>query len=225
VSGRDEQLNGLLDGELSPTEAWDIARILRDEPALAARLADLARLQVVMSGIDAALPVPGLPAGAGRRVWQKPGWLAGGTLLALAAAALLAVLPAGELPALAAHHRFLASATETTGPAADLPDLPVAGLRLARVELAGNGIYAGYIGPRGCRLGLWLGHRDGAPAGAPGEWRSETLRQADGRVAWMAASPSMDAKRFAALAEAVRSGPAAGAVLLADASARSACLS
>jgi len=226
VSGMDERLNGLLDGELSPTEASDTARALRDDPALAARLAGLAEVRAAATAIDAGLPAPAIPQGPDRRRWRRPGTLAGGVALALsAAAAVFVLLPAREPPALAAHRSFLAAAAEAIESDVGLPDLSYAGLRLARVEPVGGGIYAGYVGPRGCRLGLWLGPRGNAPAGEGGEWRSETVAQANDRVTWIAAAPAMDAGRFAALAEAVRAGPVANAALLAGAVARSACLS
>jgi hypothetical protein len=226
VSGTDERLNSLLDGELSPAEASDTAEALRNNPSLTARLADLARLRAITTAIDTDLPTPCIPPSPVPRPWQRPGSLMGGALIALSiVASILILLPAQEPPSLVAHRRFLATPADATGAAAGLPDLSAAGLRLARIEPVGGGTYAGYVGPRGCRLGLWLGPRDGAPVGGSKGWRSETVEQADGQVVWIAATPSMDAGRFAALAEVVRTGPAASATLLADASARSACLS
>ncbi|RYI90588.1 MAG: hypothetical protein EON47_21430, partial [Acetobacteraceae bacterium] len=87
MSGMDERLNGLLDGELSPTEASDTARALRDDPALAARLAGLAEVRAAATAIDAGLPAPAIPQGPDRRRWRRPGTLAGGVALALSAAA------------------------------------------------------------------------------------------------------------------------------------------
>lgn len=226
MSGMDERLNGLLDGELSPAEASDTACALRDDPSLTARFADLARLRAATATIDVELPVPDMPIQAASPSRRRAGLLAGGALAALsAAAAILVLLPSQEPPALAAHRRFLAAAADATSAVAGLPDLSAAGLRLARIEPVGGGTYVGYIGPRGCRLGLWLGPRGGAPAGEVGSWRSQIVEQADGRVVWIAAAPDMDAGRFVALAEAMRTGPAANATLLANAAARSACLS
>jgi len=226
MSGMDERLNGLLDGELSPAEASDTARALRDDPSLTARLAALAQLRAVTMTIDAGLPAPDMPVRAAQPPWWRAGFLAGGACIALSAvASVLILLPAREPQALAVHRRFLAAAAEAPGAAPGLPDLSAAGLRLAWIEPTGGGTYAGYIGPRGCRLGLWIGPPSGVPARAGGEWRSQTVEQPDGRVAWIAAGPEMDAGRFAALAEVVRAGPAASATLLANASARSACLS
>ncbi|MBI0536991.1 hypothetical protein D9599_15580 [Roseomonas sp. KE2513] len=234
MSGTDERLNGLLDGELSPAEALDTARALRDDPALAARLAGLAEVRAAATAIDANLPAPTLPPGLARRSRRRPGMLAGTVALALsAAAAALVLLPAREPPALDSHRRFLLATADAPDGAAGMPDLSAAGLRLARVEAAGRGTYAGYIGPRGCRLGLWIGPRGDAPsagtaAGAAGggeAWRSETVARADGQVAWIAAAPAMDAGRFAALAAALRAGPAADTASLATAATHPACLS
>lgn len=221
----DERLNGLLDGELSPAEASDTARALRDDPSLTVRLADLARLRALTTAIDANLPMPGMPVEPAQPLWRRPA-LVGGTLIALSlAAAGLVLLPGRETSSLAAHRRFLAATADTASAAPGLPDLSAAGLRLSWIEPTGGGTYAGYVGPRGCRLGLWLGPRGGAPVSGNDGWRTETVEQADGRVVWIATTLSMDAGRFAALAEVVRSGSAAGATLLAEASAYSACLS
>ena len=214
MSGTDERLNGLLDGELSPVEAADTARALRDDPALTARLADLARVRAAITAVDADIAAPTITTGSNQRPWRRKWALAGGAALVLLAAAVMFVpLPARESPVLAVHRHFLAAAADAAD-RAELPDLSAAGLRLERVEAVGAGTYAGYVGPRGS-----------APADEGGEWRIETVVQADGRVAWIAAEPAMSADRFAALAEAVRMGPTASTTLLAGAAARSACLS
>ena len=225
MSGTDERLNGLLDGELSPVETADTARALRDDPALTARLADLARVRAAITAVDADIAAPTITTGSNQRPWRREWALAGGAALVLLAAAVMFILlPARESPVLAVHRHFLAAAADAAD-RAELPDLSAAGLRLERVEAVGAGTYAGYVGPRGCRLGLWIGPRGSAPADEGGEWRIETVVQADGRVAWIAAEPAMSADRFAALAEAVRMGPTASTTLLAGAAARSACLS
>ncbi|MFC3125536.1 anti-sigma factor family protein [Pseudoroseomonas globiformis] len=226
MSGMDERLNGLLDGELSPAEAAETASVLRDDPSLATRFADLARLRANTATIDANMTMPPIPEAPTRRFVPWPMMLAGAGLIALSVVATLLISqPAQEPPPLAAHRHFLFTAADAAGATAGLPDLSAAGLRLARIEPAGGGTYAGYVGPRGCRLGVWLGPRDGLPPDASRDWRSETMERADGMVLWIVATLAMDADRFAALAEALRSGPAAGATLLASASARSACLS
>lgn len=231
MSGTDECLNGLLDGELSPAEASDTARALRDDPALVARLVGLAEVRAAAARIDADLPLPAIPPGATRLPLRRLGMLAGGAALALSAAAalVLVLMPVREPLALASHRRFLLAAADAPNGAAEMPDLSTAGLRLVRVEAAGRGTYAGYIGSRGCRLGLWIGPRGDAPAAGAVDgsetWRSETVARPDGQVAWIAAAPAMDAERFAALAAALRAGPAADAASLAGAATHPACLS
>ena len=104
----DEDLSALLDGELSPQRESELRARMVGEPALAARGAELERVDLALRAMPAEAPSPGLraslrakreaaataPADNPRSVTHPrrllPSW-AGGTLAAAAAAAALAL--------------------------------------------------------------------------------------------------------------------------------------
>lgn len=136
------------------------------------------------------------------RDWLRAGAVA---LVLLAAGTALAVSAPRErdAPAVVAHRRFL-SGFGVAGPqdATGLPDLSALGLRLESAMEAGGGLYGGYRGANGCRLGLWLGGREEVPTRIPADWRTALLPHEAGAL-WLATGPGMEPPRFAALAAAI----------------------
>lgn len=109
----DEDLSALLDGELSPQRESELRARMVGEPALAARLAELERVDLALRAMPAEAPSPGLraslrakleaaataPADNPRSVTHPrrllPSW-AGGTLAAAAALALYLAVSSGN---------------------------------------------------------------------------------------------------------------------------------
>lgn len=222
MSHPDEQLNGLLDGELSPREAAEAAEALRGDPGLVSHFAALARLRATTASLDADVPVPVIRASSPQRRRLATRLTAGAALIAASMALLVSTFPR-EPGAVAAHRRFLATAEDPSVAAPGVLDLTAAGLRLVRVEPVEGGNYAGYVGPHGCRLGLWTGPRAATPAGNDTGWRIKIVDRDDGRAVWIAASQAMDAMRFAELSEALRSSSPSNALLATVTPTRSAC--
>ena len=109
----DQDLSALLDGELSPQRESELRARMVGEPALAARLAELERVDLALRAMPAEAPSPGLraslrakleaaataPADNPRSVTHPrrllPSW-AGGTLAAAAALALYLAVSSGN---------------------------------------------------------------------------------------------------------------------------------
>ena len=109
----DEDLSALLDGELSPQRESELRARMVGAPALAARLAELERVDLALRAMPAEAPSPGLraslrakleaaataPADNPRSVTHPrrllPSW-AGGTLAAAAALALYLAVSSGN---------------------------------------------------------------------------------------------------------------------------------
>ncbi len=109
----DEDLSALLDGELSPQRESELRARMVGEPALAARLAELERVDLALRAMSAEAPSPELraslrakleaaataPADNPRSVTHPrrllPSW-AGGTLAAAAALALYLAVSSGN---------------------------------------------------------------------------------------------------------------------------------
>jgi anti-sigma factor RsiW len=183
-----DRINAYVDRELDAAEAAAVASAIARDPSLGARVATLSKLKAEAAGLpapDGAPPVA-LCSGGGRRVtrWRP---LAMAAFVAfvfiVGGAAWLARAPAADPLAatVAAERTWLSGATpETSGDGVrvavetrandTLPDLSAAGLRLAYLAAAPGsidrrGVFAGYVGPNGCRLGLWVGHGTTGPAG------------------------------------------------------------
>ncbi|WP_159997026.1 hypothetical protein [Roseomonas sp. 18066] len=134
--------------------------------------------------------------------------------MALAGGIALLVEREREPPVLAAHRAFTASprAGGSSLPApvlARLPDLSGAGLALAQSQRVAGGVYAGYRGPGAgssrCRLGLWLGPRDGLPPRQlPGSRVALISHGAD--MLWLVVGGDVDPRRFGRLAAALQLG-------------------
>ncbi|WP_020179902.1 hypothetical protein [Methylopila sp. M107] len=216
-----ETLNAYVDRELAPADAARVAAAAARDPSIAARVASLAALKAGAAAVAAPDDAPEIPIPP-----RKP-YAVGWRPIAIAASvALLAAAGAATWPqrphfdadpivgAVAAERTWLTGA-QTDAPAAgvrvavaagasdSLPDLSAADLRLAYLAAdpaadRPRGLFAGYVGPKGCRLGLWIG---------PGE-EAETLPaardvgdvmvrswSADGR-AYALMSRGMDARRL-----------------------------
>jgi anti-sigma factor RsiW len=174
-----ELINAYVDGELAPAEAAAIASLAARDADIAARIATLTKLRAVAGGLVSAAPAAGqAPPFAFPRVATARRFAAlAAVLLAAAglAAALWLVPPAlpepGLSAAIARHRSWLDGRDERGGPAVtvdlagarsrDLPDLSIASLRLVRIDVerrrGRDGIlFGGYLGPNGCRIGIWI---------------------------------------------------------------------
>ncbi|MEO3435340.1 hypothetical protein [Inquilinus sp. CAU 1745] len=181
-----QEINAYVDGELDADAAARVAAGAASDPRLAARIAELTRLKAAsIAALDAG-PIAGLPPLADRsrsRSFRPVAWAA--TILLLlavgagAAIHLTAAEGQGDLRTIAmAEHaawlerdaeadplRAAGMAAAATIPPRGVPDL--SGLRLwvsdMTVSATGEaaGLFVGYSGTRGCRLGLWIGAASG----------------------------------------------------------------
>lgn len=247
-------LNAYVDGELAPDQAAQVAAALAADREAAAQVATLTRLRAT---VKAASPLPVPPAFVLPRAPSRPSrwlpWAAAACFALVVGAASLGIgyrqAPGTSLSAaVAAHQLWLAQATPGETPrlgvelagaeAGALPDLSLASLRLVHLSLdpagrRGGGMLAGYVGPNGCRVGLWIApvevalpqqpaveDRDGLAIRA---WRGEHASYAllgrgidparlDGIAALVARitrdEPGVPREQVAALAEARSVGPA-----------------
>lgn len=166
-------LNALVDGELSPAEHAAAAVRLRTDKEFARAYATLARLKAFVAEIADEDEAPRIelaaPAPKRRRL------VAVSAALAAAAAILLFIvlLPLERRDPVqmtrSAPEKVVAVAFAGE---AVIPDLTAAGLKLARTVVSTSGgaqsLVATYLGPRGCRLELWVGNaasKSASPAG------------------------------------------------------------
>jgi hypothetical protein len=247
-------LNAYVDGELEPDQAAKVAAALAIDREAAAQVATLTRLR---AAVKTASPMPApppfvLPRARPRALRWAP-WAAAACFALLIGAASLGIAHrqagASSLSAaIAAHQLWLAQSPPGTAPrlgvelagaeAGALPDLSLASLRLVHLSLdpagrRGGGMLAGYVGPNGCRIGLWIApveealppqpavqNRDGLAIRA---WRGEHASYAllgrgidparfDGIASLVARitrdEPGVPREQVAALAEARSIGPA-----------------
>jgi hypothetical protein len=247
-------LNAYVDGELEPDQAAKVAAALADDRAAAAQVATLTRLR---AAVKAASPMPApppfaLPRTRSRAMRWAP-WAAAACLALFIGAASLGIgqrqSGASSLSAaIAAHQLWLAQSPTGTAPrlgvelagaeAGALPDLSLASLRLVHLSRdpagrGGGGMLAGYVGPNGCRVGLWIAPVEAALPQQPAvqdrdgllvrAWRGERASYAllgrgidparlDGIAALVARitrdEPGVPREQVAALAEARSVGPA-----------------
>lgn len=247
-------LNAYVDGELEPDQAAQVAAALAHDREAAAQVATLTKLRAT---VKAASPLPTPPPFAlpqtrsGVARWLP--WAAAACFALFVGAASLGIgtrQPSGSSlsAAVAAHQSWLAQSPAGTVPrlgvelagaeAGALPDLSLASLRLVHLSLdpagrRGGGMLAGYVGPNGCRVGLWIApveaalplqpavqDRDGLSIRA---WRGERASYAllgrgidsvrlDGIASLVARitrdEPGVPREQVAALAEARSVGPA-----------------
>jgi hypothetical protein len=172
-----DRLSAYVDDELSPGEAADVAAAVARDPRLAEQVATLSRLRAVTRRLPSEAEAPPLMLPRRRRP--------GAALLIAASLALAACLglfalrsiepaaaPDAGLTAAVAAHRHWIDARPDDVPAPrvqvdlaaarsrHLPDLGASALELAYLSLdptsRDGGLLAGYRGPHGCRLGLWI---------------------------------------------------------------------
>jgi hypothetical protein len=205
-------LNALVDGELSPAEHAVAAARVRSDRHFARAYATLAKLKAGVVEVREDFEVSSIEfARIGvRRRWAMVG-VAASAVFALVVAALLAAWPFKsdgqwtEQP----HARF-AAVTFSGEPV--IPDLSPAGLQLARTVVSTasgtQSIVATYVGPRGCRLELWVSsasRSENAPRGT--ERRSWRV----GGLLYELVAYGMPAERFQKVAEAAENATRATA--------------
>lgn len=244
-------LNAYVDGELEPDQAAKVAAALADDRAAAAQVATLTRLRAAVKTASPVLAPP--PFVLPRARPSLAPWAVAACLALLIGAASLGVGQrqpgASSLSAaIAAHQLWLAQSPPGTAPrlgvelagaeAGSLPDLSLASLRLVHLSLdpagrGGGGMLAGYVGPNGCRVGLWIAPVEGTLPPQPAvqdrdglairAWRGEHASYAllgrgidparlDGIASLVARitrdEPGVPREQVAALAEARSVGPA-----------------
>ena len=182
-----ETLNAYVDRELAPADATRVAAAAARDPSIAARVASLSALKAEMT----ALPQPEVapPFALSSPAKTQPRWrsiavaasvallVGAGALASLqwrtSGADLLVEIVSAERPWLTGERaaqpasgvRVAVDASASDG----LPDLSAADLRLAYLSAdpvadGRRGLFAGYLGPHGCRLGLWIGRSDATAA-------------------------------------------------------------
>lgn len=196
-------LNALVDGELAPAEHAAAAARLAGDREFARAYATLTRLKAGIAEIaeDRELDIRLAPPASRRRI------AAVGIPAALAAAvALVAFMPmfvsGPEAPSAAiAPAKDVIAVAFAVDPV--IPDLSPAGLQLARTVVSTNAgaqaLVATYIGPRGCRLELWVSNASASAKSANGtdrrSWRV-------GGLAYELIAYGMPSARFEKVAEA-----------------------
>ncbi len=247
-------LNAYVDGELEPDQTAQVAAALTHDREAAAQVATLTKLRAT---VKAASPMPAAPPFLLPRARPRTGrWLPGAAAACFALLVGAASLGIGHRTeqgsslsaAIAAHQLWLAQSSPGTVPrlgvelagadAGALPDLTLASLRLVHLSLdpagrGGGGMLAGYVGPNGCRVGLWIAPVEAALPPQPAvqdrdglairAWRGERASYAllgrgidparlDGIAALVARitrdEPGVPREQVAALAEARSLGPA-----------------
>jgi len=222
-----ETLNGYVDGELGARAAAEVAALIARDPAMAARVATLHRLKAASASAVSRHPAPDSPAalrkrpGLRHRSWGFGAVAAAMATLIVALAGLWRVQhPAEErmasvAPAFAAYRDWLGqpASPELASPAAgQAPDLSAAGLRLVFArgewdEPGQDGVFFGYVGPHGCKLGLWAGPLaaplPAEPARLPPREAIEGFAWAFRDRAYVVAAKGMDRRRLQNLALAV----------------------
>ncbi|MCO5091297.1 anti-sigma factor [Bosea sp. (in: a-proteobacteria)] len=169
-------LNAYVDGELSRAAAARVAAAIAADHAVAAKVATLTQLRAAVAEAEPISPPPVvLPQARPRLARRLPSAVVACFALLIAAAALgIGHRPASGSSlsaAIVAHQLWLAQTppgealrleVELAGTeAGSLPDLSLASLRLVHLSLdpsghRGGGMLAGYVGPNGCRVGLWI---------------------------------------------------------------------
>jgi hypothetical protein len=247
-------LNAYVDGELSRDDAARVAAAIAADREVAAKVATLTQLRAAVAEAEPLSPPPVVLPQARPRVARRLPWAVAACFALLIAAVFLGIghrpSPGSSLSAaIAAHQLWLAQTPPGMAPRLDvafasaeaagsLPDLSLASLRLVHLSLdpsghRGGGMLAGYVGPNGCRVGLWIApveaalplrpavqDRDGLAIRA---WHDERASYAllgrdidparlDGIAALVARitrdEPGVPREQVAALAEARSVGPA-----------------
>lgn len=197
-------LNALVDGELAPADQAAAAARLRTDREFARAYATLTKLKAAVAehGDAAGLAAAELPLIDTAQPVTSRRWLAYGAAACLAlmfgAAALLLLRPA-EVEKRSAGPGAVPFVSVTFSGDPIIPDLSSAGLQLSRTVVTTStgvqSLVATYLGPRGCKLELWVSN---APAGVA----SGTLRRRwqVGELVYELVAFGMPASRFARVA-------------------------
>jgi len=202
-----EKLNAYVDGELDKQSAADVAAEISRNPNLAAQVATLHRLKAATSQAASNAFCPAPPCLEFQAKWHgtvgnwKGRAIAACAIGIMVVGAFVALIildrspPTSKLEANAIERVFDAHLAWVSNPAAgsDLPitparapDLTGAGLRLViethGVVSRGDALF-GYLGPRGCKLSLWIGRATDAFALATEPRRLPTSLGVE-RFAW-----------------------------------------
>lgn len=220
------ELNAYVDRELGAADAAEVAAAIARDPSLAARVATLSRLKAETSATPAPEDVPlfAVPRASRRpRSFWRPAAIA-------ASIALLAAVGVGAwnmrapvadpiAATVSAERAWLAGEGQaapasglqvavTQAAEGGLPDLSAADLKLVYLATdpaaeGRRGVFAGYLGPRGCRLGLWIGRsgEEGPAARDLGPVRVRTW--SDGPRAYALMSRTVDLDRLTRMSVAV----------------------
>lgn len=188
-------LNAYVDGELPPDSAAKVAAALVVDHEAAAQVATLMSLRAAVRAEGPREQPPPFTLPRVRSHSPRRGAMAAAALVAVCAGVLAFGLMRSQMPqaplsgAIAAHRLWLSKPAPQPAARADvalagadlrsLPDLSLASLTLAHLALdptgrAGGGMLAGYVGPNGCRVGLWIAPIDDALPTQP------TARDRDG---------------------------------------------
>ncbi|QEL22279.1 anti-sigma factor [Bosea sp. F3-2] len=192
-----DKLSAYIDDELSPGEAADVAAAVARDPRLAERVATLSRLRAVTRRLPSETEIPAfvLPRRRRRRVALP---IAAALSLAACIGFLAlrlsgpATAPDGGLAAAVAAHRHWIDGRQAEVPeqriqvdlaaarSGRLPDLRASALELTYLSLdptsREGGMLAGYRGPHGCRLGLWMAPRSRGSGEPPAKSDRDGLR-------------------------------------------------
>ena len=228
-----DQLSAYVDGELDATGRAKVATALARDPDLAARVASLSQLKAAASAVRPAdvsgAPPFVLPRRPATRISVRARqWAAMAAALVVAIFSGAAVYSwsravgpgmAGLEQAGAMHgvwmntSRLSAGATDVQmqfGPheTVRVPDLGEAKLKLVyqafeRDQARRPAVFIGYLGPNGCRLGLWIGRHPGGAVSRPMLVRVGELDSyvwSNGRYDYAIVAKGMDQPRLGSLA-------------------------
>jgi anti-sigma factor RsiW len=195
-------LNAMVDGELAPAEHAAAAARLAGDREFARAYATLTSLKAGIAEIaeDRDLDIRLSPPASRQRI------AAIGISMALAAAVTIAAfmpmfVPGPEMPSAIAPAKDVVAVSFAVDPV--IPDLSPAGLQLARTvvsAIAGRqALVATYIGPRGCRLELWVSNASASANSANGTDRRSWHV---GGLAYELIAYGMPTARFEKVAEA-----------------------
>lgn len=217
-----EMLNAYVDRELAPADAARVAAAAARDPSIAARVASLSALKAGAASVPQPADSPPLPQLLRAKTaigWRPMAIAASVALLVAAGGATLLQRPrsgADPIAATIAAERAWLTGERTEMPASggvtvavaagasdSLPDLSAAELKLAYLAAdpvadARRGLFAGFLGPHGCRLGLWIGRSAGGDAQpTPRDVGDVRVRQwSDEGVAYALMSRGMDPERL-----------------------------
>lgn len=198
-------LNALVDGELSPADQAAAAARLVSDREFARAYATLSKLKASVAdttgeGLSKPISIAVPPA---RRNWLP--YAAAASMAAVAILGSAALLLQQKVPPAVQETSIPAAPVMPAAFAADpvIPDLSTAGLQLARTvvnsDAGAQALVATYVGPRGCRLELWVGNVK-APAGGAGATARRAWRV--GGLAYELVAYGMPSERFEKVAAA-----------------------